>query len=494
MRTKVLVCLLSFWLAVILLAYGHRINEISQTVSGEQSAAFDYQIFYHSAQLFWAGANIYQSNFISCLDTSTLPIQIIQVMQPNANLNPPFFTLLIAPLAKFSFTTSTKIWLGLLLVMNVAGVLLLRRSALGRGYSVAFTLALVGCVLAYYPTFSDIKAGQLGPLVFLFLTAIWLASRSGKDKIAGILLGIIVGIKLFIGLLVVFFLLQRRWRLVLISAATFLLCLLLSRGIFNHQTFVSYYHNLSDIGWYASSWNASFYAFVKRLFGGVGVLYPLWQMPHLATYLYYVGVLVCLAAFGWLSWPTNIKKELNFDLGFSFAMIAMLLISPFGWLYYFSCLLIPTLVIFQHARTSQYAKLLSWSVLLPVLISAMPVALIPPSQQTTAGIVLFWTSYSYYALLLFALAVLLAKIILNKTTTPMANEVVVKRLFIDISIVIFLFSLLPHGIFGSVASHAYYRPDHDVSIAPPTPNCQQLRPDIFNQATQPALPFLKSSR
>jgi len=106
---------------------------------------------------------------------------------------------------------------------------------------------------------------------------------------------------------------------------------------------------LKKISWYASSWNVSFLGFFSRLFSFSEKNHAFFTVPHLTavlTLLLSAGLVFYLARL----WYTQKTTKEAFDAGFSLVIIAMILLSPLGWTYYFGLFLIPYLVLLHQSK------------------------------------------------------------------------------------------------------------------------------------------------
>jgi hypothetical protein len=159
---------------------------------------------------------------------------------------------------------------------------------------------------------------------------------------------------------------------------------------------------LSNITWYAASWNASFLGFFTRIFGGSENV-PLVNLPTVAQTLTRMGSLLLILCLAWLAWPRSQESSPDrFDLGFSLTITGMLLISPLGWMYYFPTLLIPAVVAWRVVRGLEARIWYQAIIILAWLLSTIPHALIPAPQMDSPQLWFFWAGVYFYALLLFS--------------------------------------------------------------------------------------------
>jgi hypothetical protein len=175
------------------------------------------------------------------------------------------------------------------------------------------------------------------------------------------LLGIAASLKLFFGLFFLYFLLRREWRALAWFTATALCCALLPAAVFGFKIYSAYFSVLQHINWYSSSWNASILGVLARLFGAGENNFPLIHLPGATYTLFYLCAGLALVSFIKALWPNkSIAADNKRDLDFSLTLVAMLLLSPLAWLYYFPLLIIPVIVLLQLAKEYRSTPLFFW--------------------------------------------------------------------------------------------------------------------------------------
>jgi hypothetical protein len=373
----------------------------------------DFVKFYMSTKYFWEGKNIYTP--ISTNTPDTLVDHIlkkftkpdVQTSKPqreilHPNLNPPFQTLILAPLGLLSYNKAYILFAIISLISCLTAVIMISNEVASSEHKVTVLLILLNIILYYFPTWTNIVYGQFSLILLLLITLAWLAAKKGRDQISGVLLGLAMSLKLFVGLFLLFFLVRRRGRLLFWFIGTFLLLSLLPLWILGVETYKHYFSILSSITWYAASWNASFLAFFTRILGGSENV-PLVNLPELA----HVLTRICSLAFAlWLSWlvwprPRDSSPD-SFDLGFSLTITGMFLISPLGWMYYFSLLIIPAVVAWRSLRSIDSRTFYQAAIILAWLLSTVPHFLIPSAEMNSPLIWFTWAGFNFYALLLLS--------------------------------------------------------------------------------------------
>lgn len=150
----------------------------------------DFDTFWNSAVALLHGRDIYAT-----------PAKL-------TNLNPPLFTVLLAPFALLDALTGYRIWVGLVLVLVLGSMVAVARELQLRPGVTA--LALVG-VLASSSLQGTLVLGQIYPLLLAGLVAGWIAERHGRPVLAAVLFGVIVALKPSLAPILLLPAVQRRW-------------------------------------------------------------------------------------------------------------------------------------------------------------------------------------------------------------------------------------------------------------------------------------------
>jgi hypothetical protein len=204
--------------------------------------------------------------------------------------------------------------------------------------------------------------------------------------------------KLFVALLLVYFMVRRRWRLVVWSAATLLVTTAAGLLVFGPASFRDYLSALETVTWYASNWNASLLGFFTRIVGGsenVSIV----DVPGLAYALSYGLSLLAVLALVWLSWPRGGEPlPAIFDLGFGLALGLMLLLSPLGWVYYLALMLIAVVGAWRVSGPLKWALVAAW------ILSTVPTPVLQAAEVNDPLGWFTWASVYFYAALAFTLA------------------------------------------------------------------------------------------
>lgn len=129
---------------------------------------------------------------------------------------PPHVAVLYRPLAELDYRPSYAVHTLLMVAAFVAAVRLARPLV---PWLATHTLPAVAAGLAFWPMFRGIGAGQNTALTLLLLVGAWRASTSGRDGLAGVLLGLLLFKPQFALLAIALWAVARRWRAVATFAA-----------------------------------------------------------------------------------------------------------------------------------------------------------------------------------------------------------------------------------------------------------------------------------
>ncbi len=132
----------------------------------------------------------------------------------------PAFTILMTPWSLLPLEVALVCFTLLSLGLLAATVWMLERELVG-GTAMRpspATLAALGLLLPYVTSCSVL--GALGLVLLFLIAATWHLAHRGRDELAGIALGLAAVIKLLPALLILYFLLVRRWRVAGAAVAT----------------------------------------------------------------------------------------------------------------------------------------------------------------------------------------------------------------------------------------------------------------------------------
>jgi hypothetical protein len=390
-------------LGVILVFAGY-VYFVTTEVMAKREGLTDFSKFYASARFFWEGKPVYSpvtNQFFPLLEQH--PELVQESLHPNLNL--PFQTLLTAPLGLLEHGAAFWAFSVLSMVCGLISVVLLSNAKPESTDRKWVALIYTVLLLAYYPTWVNARLGQTSLIILVPIAFAWLAGRQRHDQAAGIALGIAISLKPFVGLFFIALLAWRRWRLLFWCVVSFLSCSLIALVGLGTDAYQDYLAVSRQVTWYSASWNASLLGFFTRLFGGSENT-PLVNQPWIAWGLTAFVSAGLVAAVWWVySRLYSGHSTVNWDLGFSVTIVAMLLISPLGWMYYFPLLLVPLVAGWTASssmpRWSRAPLVVAWA------LSTAPLSLVAPADMNISLASITWESVYFYALALFVCALCL---------------------------------------------------------------------------------------
>jgi len=409
----------------------------------------DFYKFYKSAGFFAEGKSIYSPVPFTPADDALDSLSekakaTMHTLHPN--LNAPFHTLFVLPLEALPFSAAFGVWsiFSLCFSLAVVGLIVytqpfrdyerLKKGFINRRRTIDDTpipirtgrtldekiispgrklfntyaadiLILWIIILFYFATWVNVASGQFGLFLLGSIVLIWLSARKEKYQLAGIILGIALSVKIFLGLFLIFFAVQRRWKVLFWAITIFIFCNVISLIVFGLSAYKQYMEIVAASHLYINaSWNASFSAFFTRIFGGAENI-PLIELPVVAYGLAYGLSFLLIAGLLWTAWPRprDLSRLIRFDIGYALTIAAMLLISPFGWIYYFPPLIITSLVIWNASSVLKAGWIYKFLLAGAWILSCIPIQLINSEEVAmNEPIVWFTTSgYYFYALIIF---------------------------------------------------------------------------------------------
>lgn len=268
----------------------------------------DPQQEYLSARALRDGANIFTSVAELALRYFPFPVPTF----PHPNPHPPLLVLLSVPLSFLPFPLVIALWF----CVNFALVI---RIGTWLGLSRWSSLSL----MAWPPVFWVIDINQLEFILLAMTMLAWVAADRGRDREAGIWLGIAGALKLYPLFFLLPFVSRRRFKLVGTAAGVFGIGQLINLAVVGPAGLKDYYLTILPTvsAIYQRGWlNSSPYGVFSRLFGWSPQTAPLIEAPEIVLPLTFVFAAIGLAA--------------AFKLSPKAAPLAMLLTIPNGWSYY----------------------------------------------------------------------------------------------------------------------------------------------------------------
>jgi hypothetical protein len=265
------------------------------------------------------------------------------------NAHPPTSVLLVLPFGLLPYGTALALWNGLSLLALIAVLVTLGKQG-GQTWSITHTCWMLAGIVAagvFSPLREQFLQGQWNLVLLLLITCAFFADNADRAVLAGLLLGLAITIKLFPGFLLFYYLVRKRWTVLLAATATiggFTLLTVSVLGLKAYQDYV--FQVMPTLQMFRSSWpGLSLNNFWCKLFDPVptaGPAIPLWYSPTLARALTLTSDLLVIGMLAWMIY--HAKTRAQRDRSFALTMVAMLLVSPIAWDHYLVLLILPAVL------------------------------------------------------------------------------------------------------------------------------------------------------
>ena len=321
--------ILSLWLH---LRFGD--GTLERISSDSMDVHADFDTFWRSAGAVWTGESVY--------DTGARLV----------NLNPPFWAVLLSPLALLEPLEAYRVFVLLTLVMVVGYLAWTANEVRLRG---GWAVVAAGMLLLSSPLMATIALGQMYPVLALGLVAAWWADRRGMGIASGLALGLVLAIKPTLAPVILWPIMRRRWdtlgaTIFSGAAATLVGVAVLGKGA------TMEYARVLDRAMVSGYWdNASIPGAATRLFTQNGFIEPVVTLPGALPVAFTVGIGIVIFTALRISRDTGSGAEAGL-----WAMVAAsLLASPVTWHNYLLLLAPGVLLLLAHGKTSLAFLLLS---------------------------------------------------------------------------------------------------------------------------------------
>jgi hypothetical protein len=363
----------------------------------QQQLNTDFSSFYGAALAYLGHTNPYQTILPSFLTT---PKDLA------TNLNPPFFLLLISPLTLLSYTKASLIWAFSSLVLGSLGALICFFLITNPPHFKKNYLVFIMLYLALYGTLMNTSYNQIGGFLFFFITTGFYCFMRRKEYWAGLFWGLAIAVKLFPALLFIFILGEKRYKLFWITSGFFVMFCSVPLLFHGTAAYVQMFKTLNSLIWYGNSWNASIYGYLFRLIINL----------HIQQNTMPVKLVYSILFIGLFLWYAKKSKDLSRASqpyhAYCLSLLMMLLLSPFGWIYYFSLLLMPLCIIHQKLCNSNKLHLtLLWPLCLLFLNT-------PSENMQTRYIDSFTAKITMYSVYFYGLVLLIYLFIKTIDSSP----------------------------------------------------------------------------
>ena len=307
----------------------------------EDRDAQDFGIFLNSARTFAAGGSLYPAGAVvrnrSLYSTGQL------------NLNLPHTHLLLLPLTGLTPGRALTVWFAASLAVFVLCARTVWR-ALRWQLPPLLWLAIVVYLLAWGATAAFSLTAQLSLLLAGPVTAAWVAARQQRNATAGAWLGLAAVVKPFLFVFVPYLAITRNWRALRTMGAVAAITLAAGVLVFGADAYREWALQIPRVNWGTHYFNASIAGVVERLFG-VSYYATASRNPWVARTLIAAGLAaVALITFRHVIRHRADRRVESIDEDWAVLLLASLLLSPLGWVYYLWIAFGPAAATMGHGR------------------------------------------------------------------------------------------------------------------------------------------------
>lgn len=351
----------------------------------------DFGKFYYSARLFLSGADMYQPTPATWIPVSP------STSGPFLDMNPPHVHVPFLFLARLSPAWALAIWGVVNGVCMVLAFDLIRRELNADVFgSFRARLRTIATFLGCAATGAVIITGQLAFAIMLPMTLAWLAARRGRWRSAGVYLGVLMSVKAFLLIFIPYLLIRRKTDALAAALASFVACFTAGFIVFGVGPHRAWLQTLGSVDWTWAPMNGSLAGLLNRALAPTPLFTPmLVTAPSVRTSIWLVGATIVAAVTFLVVWRDT--SSASIDRAFALLLLAALLISPLGWIYYLWLALGPIGAFLTSPRRGATAlggsatRLLRGAVVLLFVPVALTVVLQPNAAATALlGSVYFW--------------------------------------------------------------------------------------------------------
>ena len=301
-----------------------------------ETDAQDFGIFFVSVQHFAEGRSLYAPQ---------PPRRQPPYHSGQLNLNLPHTNLFMLPLALMPPQSALHLWVVASLFVFAWSSWASLRALRWRLPPLAW-LALAVYLVAWGPAAAFSLTVQLCFLLMGPVTAAWLSARGGRSTSAGAWLGLAAAMKPFLLVFLPFLAMRRDRRALRSFLLVALLVVAAGVAVFGVHAYAEWWAQLSRVSWGSHYMNASLGAVAERLLGrsayGSFGWHPVLRDALLLPALAVVGVISLLAVRRTTDGPADV------DRAWAVLLLASLLLSPLGWVYYVWIALWPVAAVIGH--------------------------------------------------------------------------------------------------------------------------------------------------
>ncbi len=178
------------------------------------AAPGDFVQDYIGGKQLLAGKSVYPADFTEIYKGLFKESPELKEITVTANVHPPLVSMRLSPLWLLSFKDAAVVWSLITIVCMFVIIILLLKS---EDISLKYVSLIALFVFAWQPFQSNLMLGQISILVTLFVIAGWFFYKKGHEAASGVFIALAAMLKFYPGLLIVYFLINKRYRAFLAS-------------------------------------------------------------------------------------------------------------------------------------------------------------------------------------------------------------------------------------------------------------------------------------
>jgi alpha-1,2-mannosyltransferase len=291
----------------------------------------------------------------------------------------PFAAFFLRPVLSIPYRTMAKILLLInFLSLNIALYLILR--LVGKVSNFGWLSFAIFAMAYFFPLRYGLWLGQTSPLIFLGLTSVYCFAHAGYPKTSGCIFGFIISLKITPAFFLVYFLINRKWVVLISSTITLVIIGACSVYLAGWESNVAFLQNIVRLtGLSLASWNnQSLDGYLLRWVVETFHIYnwQLLELPFKMKIVRYVAVLSIMVI--WLVilfYSTGVKEENQNLIKFSLTLVIIVILPPISWSHYLLFLVFPYITILTTViqnKNLSYRTLIITGLILSYMCTSLP--------------------------------------------------------------------------------------------------------------------------
>lgn len=301
-------------------------------------------------------------------------------------VNMPTTSVMMLPFAMFDYTTARILWIAISLVLFAGSTLFLLKEMKFTEAWLPFILILI---FSFQPLYSNIVSAQAYMFIFSLMILMFIGYKSGKEKMQGVVVGVSLILKSSGLLLLLLFVIQKKWESLLWVFATVVFLFVSTLPFLGLSSWFAYGNKLFHY-FDSPTLSVTAYQSIHSFFYHFFVLNEKWN-PEPIFNLAIIGKLLTIMVSLTILIITSISSFNNkrSDIALGLFIIAGLILNPATIDYHYILILIPIIILLDWLRNNSSFRM--WGIF---LVSFILIALSIPytSSKVTSGI---WAILAY---------------------------------------------------------------------------------------------------